>query len=104
MDPNQESRLPLGLCRQAVMKLDSFIGDIHEILEEEDLMDHEIENFKKMAEIAGIMMANIVNTVSGEIGEEEFLAETPDMDPIDPWPGSDTPVEEMEIPDDDDEE
>ena len=30
-------RVPLGLCRHAVMKLDAFMADIHEIKEDEDL-------------------------------------------------------------------
>ena len=30
-------RVPLGLCRHAVMKLDAFMADIHEIKEDEEL-------------------------------------------------------------------
>ena len=30
-------KIPLGLCKQAVMKLDSFINDINEIREDADI-------------------------------------------------------------------
>ena len=35
MDNEIEYKLPLGLCKQAVMKLDSFMTDINEIKEDE---------------------------------------------------------------------
>lgn len=87
MPENMEGKFPLGLCRQAVMKLDSFAGDIREIMEDPDIDNVDKENLSKMAEMAGMMMANIVNMVSREIGEEEFLSEDFEMDNIDEYPG-----------------
>lgn len=88
----KDGKLPLGILRQAVMKLESFAGDIREAAEDEDIEPTDKENFEKMAEMAGIMMANIVNTVSRELGEEEFLQEEFDMDAIDEYPGFTTDV------------
>lgn len=100
MGENEGSVLPLGLCRQAVLKLEAAASDIREIIEEEGLDATDKENFEKMAEIIGVMMANIVNIVSKEIGEEEFLAEQPELDEIGQWPGSDVPIGEESIGDD----
>lgn len=100
MGENKGGVLPLGLCRQAVLKLESAASDIREIIEEEGLDATDKENFEKMAEIIGVMMANIVNIVSKEIGEEEFLAEQPELDDIGQWPGSDVPIGEEPIGDD----
>lgn len=100
MGENEGGVLPLGLCRQAVLKLESAASDIREIIEEEGLDATDKENFEKMAEIIGVMMANIVNIVSKEIGEEEFLAEQPELDEIGQWPGSDVPIGEEPIGDD----
>lgn len=100
MGENEGGVLPLGLCRQAVLKLEAAASDIREIIEEEGLDATDKENFEKMAEIIGVMMANIVNIVSKEIGEEEFLAEQPELDEIGQWPGSDVPIGEEQIGDD----
>lgn len=88
MENVPDGKIPLGLCRQAVMKLDSFIVDINEIMEDPDVEDSDRMLFGQMVEYAGIMMANIVNIVSRECGEEEFLAEQPGMDQIDAYPGT----------------
>jgi|GEM_PF-2976008 len=87
MDENK-MKLPLGIIRQAVMKLDSFIIDIKEILEDDDLDDDDRELFEKISETAGIMGAEIINIVRREMDEEEFLNENPEMDPIDAFPGT----------------
>ncbi len=97
MGETEDGRLPLGTLRQAAMKLESFATDIREVLEEEGLTDDERHNFEVMVEMAGTMLASLVMTVSSEIGEEEFLAETPAMDEIDPYPGTEVPVEDQEI-------
>ena len=39
-----EYKIPLGLCKQAFMKLESFSSDIREIIEEEDLDPIDREN------------------------------------------------------------
>lgn len=74
--------MPLGLCKQAAMKLDAFITDIHEIKEDEDLSPEDKQTFEQITEIAGSMLAAIVNMVTKEMGEEEFLSENVVMDEI----------------------
>lgn len=46
MTDNIEYRMPLGLCKQATMKLDAFITDIHEIKEDEDLSPEDKQMFE----------------------------------------------------------
>lgn len=99
-----ENGLPLGILRQACMKLESFATDIREVMEDEGITPEDKANFETMVEISGRMLATIVNMVGREIDEEEFLSETPDMDMIDEWPGTifdepsieDTNIEESE--------
>lgn len=81
-----ESKLPLGICKQAVMKLESAMADINEIAEDEDITQEQKDMFSALAESTGSMIACIVNEVSAEMGEEEFVNETIDMDAIQPWP------------------
>ena len=73
-------RVPLGLCRHAVMKLDAFMADIHEIKEDEDLSPEDRQTFDQIVETSGEMMAAIVNMVTKEIGEDEFLSENVAVD------------------------
>lgn len=79
--------LPLGVMRQAVMKLDSFITDMAECMEDEDIDDYDRQSFCVLKETAANMEATLVNVAMKEISEEDFLAEEPEMDPIDPAPG-----------------
>ena len=73
-------RVPLGLCRHAVMKLDAFMADIHEIKEDEDLSPEDRQTFEQIVETSGEMMAAIVTMVTKEIGEDEFLSENVAVD------------------------
>lgn len=82
-----EHKIPLGLCKQAVMKLDAFITDICEIKEDEDLDADDKQTFEQIAEISGSMLAAIINIVAKEIDEEEFLSEDIPMDDIERYPG-----------------
>lgn len=84
-----DNKLPLGIMRQAIMKMDSFISDIHECMEDEDVTDDQKYVFQQIVETAGNMEAAIVNMASVEIPEEDFLRETITPDPIDPYPGTD---------------
>ena len=86
MSEESQHRLPLGLCKQAFMKLESFIGDIHEIREDEDLTSEEIYELTRMAEVAGLLGVRLLNIVKKECGEEEFLNEEVDMDEIGLFP------------------
>lgn len=83
MPDDTKYRVLLGLCRQAAMKLDAFMADIHEIKEDEELSPEDRQIFEQIAEISGEMMAAIVNMVTKEMGEEEFLSEDVVMDKID---------------------
>lgn len=83
---DNENRLPLGLCKQALMKLESFVGDIHEIREEDDLTDDEIYELTQMAEVAGILGVRLLNIVKKECNEDDFLSEEVNMDEIGLYP------------------
>jgi hypothetical protein len=85
-----ENKLPVGICKQAVMKLESAMADINEIAEDEDIDENQKQLFSSLAESTGTMIACIVNEVSAEMGEEEFVNEQIDMDEIQPWPENDT--------------
>lgn len=83
-------RLPLGLCKQAFMKLESFVADIHEILEDEDLTQEEKYEFIQMAEVGGLLGARLLNIVKKECNEEDFLNEDVTLDDIDLFPERET--------------
>lgn len=97
MDENKDGLIPVGLCKQAHMKLESALVDIMEIKEDDDLCEEDKETFDKIAETLGLMMAHIVNIVSKEMGEEEFLNENVPIDGFDEYPDKD--VMDMEIED-----
>lgn len=77
-----EGRLPLGIFKQAMMKLDSFHSDMYEIIEDEDINDEERKQCEVMAEIAYTMMSNISYIVSTEIDPDEFYDLKVEMDPF----------------------
>jgi hypothetical protein len=87
-DTNMENqhRLPLGLCKQAFMKLESYMGDLHEIREDEDLTPEEKHEFGQMLEVAELLGLRLLNIVKKECGEEEFLNEDVGIDSIDLFP------------------
>lgn len=78
--------LPLGLCKQAFMKLESFMGDVREIMEEENIKPEHKLMFDQMVEMSGNMLAALINIVSTEMDEDLFVAETIDMDEIPEFP------------------
>lgn len=85
MEQNEHG-LPLGLCRQAMMKFDSAITDIHEIMEGYDISQEDRESFETIVDIVMTVQAHLLNMATRECGEEEFLIEDFDMDDIDPYP------------------
>lgn len=89
--------LPLGLIKQAYLKLEAFAGDIYEILEEEDLTEDQRNTFQTMKEMSTVLMAHLINIIKEECGEEEFLAEEVPMDEIEGWPGDDLDIMDQEI-------
>lgn len=97
LDPanNEEKKyvLPLGICKQAVMKIESAMTDILEIKEDPDISDDHKYAMEGCAEILGQVMAVISNIVSEEMDEDEFLAEIIDMDEIEAYP--EAPAEDI---------
>lgn len=92
-----DGKIPLGLCKQAALKLESFIVDVCEIKEDPDVNESDKEDLEKMVEMAGIMEATIINMVSKECGEEEFLSIEVPMDEVGSYPGDDTDIMDEEI-------
>lgn len=88
LENENEHRLPLGVCKQAFMKIESFVADIHEILEDEDLTSEERYEFLQMAEVGGLLGARLLNIVKKECDEEEFLNEDVAMDDLGLFPES----------------
>lgn len=95
-DRLKDGRIPLGLCKQAVMKLDSFMSDINEIKDDPDLEDDDRDICLTILETSQVMMAHIINIVSKEMEEEEFLKEDIPMDHIEEYPHC--TLEELEDP------
>ena len=84
-----ESRLPLGICKQAIMKLESAMNDINDIACDEDVDQVDQDDFKMMNSYLSNIISSITVKVMNEMGEDEFIAEQIDMDPIDEFPESD---------------
>lgn len=83
-----ENNLPLGICKQAILKYESALADIREVIEDENVPDDTKDDFVKIAEYTGCIIANIYNNVMDDgMGEEEFMSEDVQMDEIDKWPG-----------------
>lgn len=97
MDQVSDGKIPLGLCKQAALKLESFIADVCEIKEDPDIDPLDKEDFEKMVEIAGVMEATIVNIVSKECGEEEFIDMDVPMDEMGTYPGDEVDVLDQSI-------
>ena len=89
--------IPIGLCKQAVMKLDSFLTDINEILEDPDIEDDDRDTFNTIKETANLMIAHIVNIVSKEMSEEEFETTDVQLDEIDSYPEDNDDILDMDI-------
>ena len=89
--------LPLGLCCQSMMKYESVLVDLNEILEDADLTDVQIEKFRVLADVTGRCMATIANMVSEEMEEEMFLAEDIQMDDIATYPRYESDIMDEEI-------
>lgn len=93
----KECTLPLVLFKQAMMKLDSFMTDIYEIREDENLNDEDRLVLETISDMAGGIEAALMNTVSKEIDEEVFLNENIKMDHIDPYPGDEDDILDQDI-------
>lgn len=95
-----DSKLPLGICKQCLMKLDSALEDINEIKEDEDVSEDDKQDFETMGAYIGQIMAAISNKVSREMNEDDFINENIDMDPFEDEydEGGDDDIMDMEIP------
>lgn len=83
---NVDGKIPLGLCKQAVMKLDSLMTDLCEIKEDPDLDEEDRNLFETMIDVTGLMEANILNIVRKEMDEDEFLNVETTIDEFDEYP------------------
>lgn len=92
-----ENKLPLGLCKQAAMKLESFMTDVMEIKETDNLEPNDKQDFETMAELSCNMLAALVNIVNKECEEAEFLGEKIPMDEIDTYPENESDIMDEEI-------
>jgi len=78
----ENGKLPLGICKQAALKLDSFLTDIAEIEEDDDL-DADIKNqFHVIRECANMILSSLLCIVQEEMDEDEFTREDVVMDDI----------------------
>lgn len=78
--------IPLDLCKRAAMKLDSFLTDIYEVLEDPDLDENQKYDFSLMTELGSVMITRIVNIVRKEMNEEELLTNDIDIGEFDEYP------------------
>lgn len=104
MDENiniPDGKIPLGLCKQVCMKLESVLVDLHEILEDPDVEGDDRDTFEQMTEMCAMIMAATTNIVMKEMEEEEFISISIPIDDIDDYPGdeidTDTDILDQEI-------
>lgn len=80
-----ENKLPIVACKQAILKFESALADINEILEE--CPDEMKEDFQIIAGYTGAIISRIYNQVKEVMNEDEFISETIEMENIGLWPG-----------------
>lgn len=74
--------LPIPILRSCIGNLDNAMSDLREAAEEEISEDIK-SKFESYAEILGNVGAGIINLISEEIGEDEFMAiEIPSMEEL----------------------
>lgn len=81
-----QDRLPLGVLKQAFMKMQSFVEDIHEAADDPDLTEDERYEFNQMGEVGTIIGMRILNIVQQDMSEEDFLNIEIPMDEIEEYP------------------
>jgi hypothetical protein len=89
--------LPLGIIKQGCMKLDSFIQDMREASSYDDIEPDDIEKINKLADMACLMEASLINIVRRECDEEDFVNEQIEMDQIEAYPDNDMNLLDQEI-------
>lgn len=81
------NKLPLGIMKQAIMKLDSALDDLNEIANDDDIDEIDKGDFENMSEYLTNIIAAMTIKASREMNEEEFIRENIQMDEIAPYPG-----------------
>ena len=76
----------MGILKQAFMKIQSFVDDIDEASEDNDLTEDEKYDFKQMVELGTLMAMRILTIVEQEMPEDEFLNIDIPMDEIEEYP------------------
>jgi hypothetical protein len=89
--------LPLGIMKQGCMKLDSFIQDMREANSYDEIEPDDREKINKLADMACLMEASIINIVKRECDEDDFINEQIEMDQIDAYPDNDIDLLDQEI-------
>ena len=77
---DEQHRLPLGLCKQLFLKVESSIHDLEDIISDEDLTDDEKYEFQQMMEVQIMIGMRVLNSVKKEIDETDFVNEDIGMD------------------------
>lgn len=90
-------RVPLGIFKQAMMKIESAVLDLHEIKEDEELDPADKPMIEAMIETMSIISANIINIIKKEMDEDDFLAEDFAMDEIGTFPGDEVDILDQSI-------
>lgn len=90
----EENKLPLGLIKQAILKMESALTDLREIIEDEDIEDDDKDDFVELAEYSSNIIAVLYNKVNDD---EDFINENVKMDEIGTWPGELNDIMENEI-------
>ena len=90
----EEKKLPLGLIKQAILKMESALTDLREIIEDEDIEDDDKDDFVELAEYSSNIIAVLYNKVNDD---EDFIKENVKMDEIGTWPGELNDIMENEI-------
>ena len=90
----EEKKLPLGLIKQAILKMESALTDLREIIEDEDIADDDKDDFVELAEYSSNIIAVLYNKVNDD---EDFINENVRMDEIGTWPGELNDIMENEI-------
>ena len=91
----EQHRLPLGLCKQIFLKVESTIHDLEEIASDDDLTTDERYEFRQMLEVQTMIGMRVLNMIKKEMNEDDFINEDIVMDSFEDEPYEDAgePVE-----------
>ena len=92
-----DMNFPLGLCRQAIMKIDSANTDVHEMIEDTDIPQDKKEILYNISEYLCLIEASLTNLATDSDDETEFLSEELQMDIIEPFPAYEPDILDTEV-------